>query len=138
MASVADLVAGLSAVAATVREAASMLDRSRDSWRQAAAGYAEVLAGSQDPTADVPEKPGAPSLDQVVARERNRVGRTPDGAKAFGALIRENGIADQPPTPFRCDKQLGTVIRKLWPPGSTLTVVDPTGREWTYPKDVPR
>lgn len=33
-----------------------------------------------------------------------------------------------------CDKQLGNIIRKWLPPGSSIVVVDPDGEEWTYPK----
>jgi hypothetical protein len=39
---------------------------------------------------------------------------------------------------FSCDKQLGTIVRRTLPPGSSLTVVDPDGREWTYPRGADR
>lgn len=33
-----------------------------------------------------------------------------------------------------CDKQLGNLIRRWLPPGSSIVVIDPDEQEWTYPK----
>jgi hypothetical protein len=45
------------------------------------------------------------------------------------------GTDDVPPRPYTCDSRLGEIIRRLLPPGSTLTVVDPDEGIWTYPKE---
>lgn len=44
------------------------------------------------------------------------------------------GVFDRPPQPFQCHAQLDGVIRTLLPGGATLTVIDPDGRVWSYPK----
>lgn len=45
------------------------------------------------------------------------------------------GVGDMPARPYTCDTRLGGIIRRLLPSGSTLTVVDPDGKIWTYPKE---
>jgi SCP1.201-like deaminase len=63
------------------------------------------------------------------------------GRKANETLILDRdpcGVPPDKPLPFTCDSQLGNLIRNLLEPGSTLTVVDPDGRLWKYPKEKKR
>jgi hypothetical protein len=44
------------------------------------------------------------------------------------------GVFGKPPQPFQCHAQLDGLISTLLPAGASLTIVDPSGRIWTYPK----
>lgn len=48
------------------------------------------------------------------------------------------GTPPRRPAPFTCDAQLGNLIRVLLPAGARLTVIDPGGVAWSYPKETPR
>jgi hypothetical protein len=70
--------------------------------------------------------------------EAQAVVRMQQEGRRHGTLVLSRppcGVGDVPARPYTCDTRLGVIIRRLLPSGSTLTVVDPDGKTWTYPKE---